>query len=202
VGSVLNNRFEQTVTDVRAIILEAMTGYSPGLKRVAMFERSISVQAIASQQFRTDLPVESRDLVPAALHVTWQMIESFSGFSLSSFLKYVGFVFSDPDVLIVLTNAIDPGIERSSIDKTQPSRRMKAKGGSLLKILIKPKEDTPTRRSGQSAGCITPIFGGRVTNQVGCTSNLSKQAQHQIVEPIDLHMQVDITILSRFGSGR
>jgi hypothetical protein len=156
-----------------------MTGYSPGLKRVAMFERSISVQAIASQQFRTDLPVESRDLVRAALHVTWQMIESFSGFSLSSFLKYVGFVFSDPDVLIVLTNAIDPGIERSSIDKTQPSRRMKAKGGSSSKILIKPKEDPHIRRSGQSAGCITPIFGGRVTNQVGCTSNFSKQEQHQ-----------------------
>lgn len=85
---------------------------------------------------------------------------------------------------------------------TEPQRRMKPKGGSSPKILIKPKEGPPTRRSGQSAGCITPIFGGRVTNQVGCTSDLSKQAQHQIVAPIDLHMQVDITILSRFGSGR
>ena len=33
-------------------------------------------------------------------------------------------------------------------------------------------------------------------------SDLAKQEGHQIVEPIDLHMQVDITILSRFGSGR
>jgi hypothetical protein len=33
-------------------------------------------------------------------------------------------------------------------------------------------------------------------------SDLAKQEGYQIVEPIDLHMQVDITILSRFGSGR
>jgi hypothetical protein len=45
------------------------------------------------------------------------MDTSFFGVSLSSFLKYVDFAFSDPDVL---TNAIDPGIGQRSNKEAHP----------------------------------------------------------------------------------
>lgn len=65
-------------------------------------------------------------------------------------------------------NAIDPGLERSSINETPSIRRMKVKGGSSPKILIEPKEDPPPRRSGHTVANTFPNVGiNGTSNQVG-----------------------------------
>jgi hypothetical protein len=65
-GFVPNNRFEQTITDVRAIIPEAMTGYSLVSKSVAMFE----TKYIGTGDSLPNISELTRDLVRVALHVT------------------------------------------------------------------------------------------------------------------------------------